>query len=187
MHTNIVVQEHAVDEGNVARINHPSLLLQFTTKRWNIERLNRFNGPYRFLTQIGPFPDRTANIHHFGTSAYHIDTSFLFIGYRLVSATLSNTCNLKRRSQSRNEYTDGCTILASSEQLDCRLWSILITVGMIPSTDDTKAARPCLHSNASGSTVLKPSLWPVQSNVEFSSERNGEQHGENEKPCLEAG
>ena len=161
VHAHIIVQEHAIDKGNVARINHPTLLLQFTSKRWNIERLNRFNRPYRFLTQIGPFPNRTTNIHDFGTTTNYIDASLLFIGHRLIFATFSNTCDLKRWSQSGNKNTDGCTIFATTKQLDRCLWSILITVRMIPSTDDTKAARPCLHRNASGSTVLKPSLCPV--------------------------
>ncbi|CAI8348033.1 MAG: Uncharacterised protein [Candidatus Poseidoniaceae archaeon] len=65
MHANIVVQEHAIDKGNVTRINRPSLLLQFTTERWDIERLNRFNGPYRLFAQVSPFPHRTTNIHDF--------------------------------------------------------------------------------------------------------------------------
>ena len=170
MHTNIVVQEHSIDEGNITRVNRPSLLLQFTSKGWNIERLNRFNGPDRFLAQIGPFPNRTTNIHHFGTSTDNIDSSLLFLSHRLFFATFTDAGNLKRWPQSRNENTDRGTIFATTEQLDRRLRSIVITVRMIPSTDDTKAARPCLHSNASGSTVLKPSLWPVQLDVEFSSE-----------------
>ena len=32
VHTNVVVQEHSIDEGNITRVNRPSLLLQFTTK-----------------------------------------------------------------------------------------------------------------------------------------------------------
>ena len=100
VHANIVIQEHAIDERDVSRVNGPSLLLQFASKGWNIERLNRFDRPYRFLTQIGPFPNRTTNIHDFRTTANNIDSSLFFIGHRLVFATLTDTCNLKGRPQS---------------------------------------------------------------------------------------